>query len=230
MPHKLIVAPELTKAQLKAKKRKVANSLMTPVTVSPEEKETAQESPEQAPISDLPPLPELKETHGTLTTIVKGKRVTKRVPYLEHSIRTTYTDYQRARLAAELHEINRRHGEASVFKSSGAIWLMHQGFLVKTAKGWEASEKTRALMRDAVKHLQRKAAIPGAIKPRTSGKYPLDMTIRALQEDNPSREGTKANIFYELIKKGGTVESYLEAGGNQNYLVWFVDRGFAEVL
>lgn len=248
-----IVPPDLTPAQLAAKSRKFKKAsseqrveIVKVVRAKKEKRGKVSQATVTAVVKNhvpaktfaftgalpaLPPLRELTETHTTLVTVKDGKRLAARVPVMEHAIRTEYTPAQLARYAADIHEINRRHGPEKAINCTGAAFLAHEGWITATVHGWEASDKARLTLREAVKHLTANkvsTTAPG-VKPRTSGKFPVEMTIKALSEKNPSREGTKAYGFYELIRKGGTVAAYVAAGGSQNYLVWFADRGLVEV-
>jgi hypothetical protein len=66
-------------------------------------------------------------------------------------------------------------------------------------------------------------------KPRTSGYILETRKIKVLAKKNPSREGTKAYGFFEMLKKSKTVADYMKLGGSQNYLIWFFDRGAIEI-
>lgn len=66
-------------------------------------------------------------------------------------------------------------------------------------------------------------------KPRTSGFVLETRKIKVLKKANPSREGTKAHEFFEMLKKSKTVADYTKLGGSQNYLIWFFDRGAIEI-
>jgi hypothetical protein len=66
-------------------------------------------------------------------------------------------------------------------------------------------------------------------KPRTSGFIVETRKIKVVAKKNPSREGTKAHDFFEMLKKSKTVADYTKLGGSQNYLIWFFDRGAIEI-
>jgi hypothetical protein len=58
-------------------------------------------------------------------------------------------------------------------------------------------------------------------------------TIRALQSDNPRREGTKGHKSYQiLLAWGGCVsyDIYRLQGGRPNDLQWDLDHGYAEIV
>ncbi|HUD11475.1 MAG TPA: hypothetical protein VMS08_03620 [Candidatus Saccharimonadia bacterium] len=116
--------------------------------------------------------------------------------------------------------------------------LIKQGYAVKVKGtkgrvGYAPTEAGRAKAREwLISGLARRAAAqqtrePRAKQQRSTGKLPGHLTIAALKEANPSRAGTKAHDYYTLIQKGGTVETYLQAGGAMAYLTWFIDRGMA---
>jgi hypothetical protein len=66
-------------------------------------------------------------------------------------------------------------------------------------------------------------------KPRTSGYVLETRKVKIVAKKNPSREGTKAYDYFEMLKKSKTVADYNKLGGSQNYLIWFFDRGAIEI-
>src|SRR5690349_13970603 len=115
-----IIPPDPTPAQLAAKSRKFKKATsdqrveivktvrakkekrgkVSQATVTRVVGETVAAPPPPVPLNEtLPPLRDLVKTHTTMTVIENGNRVNKRVPYLEHTVRTAYTPHQLARLA-----------------------------------------------------------------------------------------------------------------------------------
>lgn len=113
--------------------------------------------------------------------------------------------------------------------------LVKIGLAKKDGDKFSATEQAKTKAREWLKasiakqKQETKSNAPKKAKPRTSGKVELEKTVKVLFKENPSREGTKAYDFYEMLRKSKTVADYIKLGGSQNYLVWFADRGKIEI-
>ena len=91
-----------------------------------------------------------------------------------------------------------------------------------------------------IKHVsdwEKVGARRGKVTPKVIGRVAkpiknmtLDMRVlSAVGATNPSKAGSKAHGFYELIRSAGTVSEYYTRGGNKAYLEWFIARGAAKI-